>query len=73
MREYAEDTVFRSLVSTTTTFSARRRTLFLFHTHPNITSPIHLVDNKPEIWDELNRVLDAIQPERIAVNVSPGE
>ncbi|RSH82191.1 hypothetical protein EHS25_006124 [Saitozyma podzolica] len=69
MREYAEDTVFRSLVSTTTTFSARRRTLFLFHTHPNITSPIHLVDNKPEIWDELNRVLDAIQPERIAVNI----
>lgn len=70
MREYAEDTVFRALVPTTTTFSARRRTMFLFHTNPEIPNPYLWVDNKPGIWDDLNNALDQIKPGKIAVNVS---
>lgn len=70
MREYAEDTVFRALVSSTTTFSARRRTLFMFHTNPDMPNPLYLVDNKPGIWDDVNEALDKLQPSKIAVNVS---
>ncbi|KAK4689404.1 hypothetical protein P7C73_g695, partial [Tremellales sp. Uapishka_1] len=68
-REYAEDTVFRSLHSSTTTFSARRRTLFMFHTHPDVPSPLHLIDNTPELWRTLHEVLERVNPKRIAVNV----
>lgn len=70
MREYAEDTAFRSLVSSTTTFSARRRTLFLFHTDDSLPSPLHLVDNKGTIWDDLAERLEKVDPQKIAVNVS---
>lgn len=69
MREYAEDTVFRALVSSTTKFSARRRTLYLFHTHPDVPSPLELIDNTPQIWDEVAKVLEQVDPQRIAVNV----
>ena len=69
MREYAEDTAFRSLVSSTTTFSARRRTLYLFHTHPDVPSPLHLIDNMPSMWDTVLDTLEKIDPKRIAVNV----
>lgn len=71
MREYAEDTAFRSLVSSTTTFSARRRTLFMFHTHPNIESPLYLIDNKETLWHTLNTTLERVDPKKIAINVSP--
>lgn len=70
MREYAEDTAFRSLVSSTTTFSARRRTLFLFHTHPEVESPLYLIDNTEDLWHTLNKTLERIDPKKIAVNVS---
>ena len=72
MREYAEDTAFRSLVSSTTTFSARRRTLFMFHTHPDVPSPLHLVDNKATLWETLHETLEKVNPRKIAVNVRPG-
>jgi hypothetical protein len=42
----------------------------MFHTNPNVTSPLHLVDNMPAIWDALNETLEAVRPEKIAVNVS---
>lgn len=70
MREYAEDTAFRSLVSSTTTFSARRRTLFLFHTHPEVENPLYLIDNTEDLWHALNKTLERIDPKKIAVNVS---
>lgn len=69
MREYAEDTAFRSLVSSTTTFSARRRTLFMFHTHPDVPSPLHLVDNKATLWETLHETLEKVNPRKIAVNI----
>lgn len=69
MREYAEDTAFRSLVSSTTTFSARRRTLFMFHTNPNVESPFHYVELLPVLWEELNATLHKIDPKKIAINV----
>nr|XP_031857323.1 uncharacterized protein CI109_007271 [Kwoniella shandongensis]KAA5524395.1 hypothetical protein CI109_007271 [Kwoniella shandongensis] len=68
-REYAEDTVFRSLHSSTTTFSARRRTLFLFHTNPDVPSPLLLIDNQQTLWDTLLATLDKVDPKKIAVNI----
>lgn len=72
MREYAEDTAFRALVPSTTVFSARRRTLFMFHTHPNITSPLYLVENTDDMWHKLNETLYAVDPARIAINIDEG-
>ena len=69
MREYAEDTVFRSLVSSTTIFSSRRRTLFLFHTSDKLPSPMLIVDNTKEVWENVRDALETIQPKKIAVNV----
>lgn len=69
MREYAEDTAFRALVPTTTVFSARRRSVFLFHTHPTIESPLYLIDNTEGIWDTLNAALSEIDPQKIAIDV----
>lgn len=65
MREYAEDTAFRALVPSTTTFSARRRSLFLF----TPTESLYLVDNTPALWDQLNATLYKLDPKSIAVNV----
>lgn len=70
MREYAEDTVFRSLVSSTTTFSARRRSLFLFTSDGS--PPLYLVDNTAALWETLNTTLIERDPARIAINVDPG-
>ncbi|ORY35910.1 hypothetical protein BCR39DRAFT_513004 [Naematelia encephala] len=69
MREYAEDTAFRALVSSTTTFSARRRTLFMFHTDPSVPSPFHYVELKEELWEALNETLHKVDPKKIAVNI----
>ena len=71
MREYAEDTVFRSLVSSTTIFSAQRRSLFLFHTSDKIPNPMRIVDNTMQVWEDLRNALETIQPRKIAVNVCP--
>ena len=70
MREYAEDTAFRSLVSSTTQFHGRRRTLFMFHTHPNVTNPLHIISLKDDLWQGLRETLEQVNPESIAVNVS---
>ncbi|KAK8849845.1 hypothetical protein IAR55_005181 [Kwoniella newhampshirensis] len=67
-REYAEDTVFKSLHSSTTTFSARRRTLFMFHTNPDVPNPLHLIDNQQSLWDTLLETLEKVNPKKIAVN-----
>ncbi|EJT97759.1 hypothetical protein DACRYDRAFT_58284 [Dacryopinax primogenitus] len=73
-REYAEDTIFRSY-KPATAFYARRRTVSLFHAnesslegHPN---PVTWIDITPEVWTDLNRVLAAYDPERIAINDDP--
>ena len=68
-REYAEDTVFRSLVSSTTTMSARRRTLYLFHVDSN-EPVLHLIDNTQAVWDVVNETLFQLDPKKIAINVS---
>lgn len=69
MREYAEDTAFRALVSSTTTFSARRRTLFFFHTNKEVENPLRIVDNTEELWAKLNETLTKVDPKKIAINV----
>ena len=69
MREYAEDTAFRALVSSTVQFWGRRRTMFMFHTNPNITNPYHAVSLKDDLWDGLLATLEQVNPEKIAVNV----
>ncbi len=65
--------MFRSLVSSTTTFSARRRTVHLFHagnaTELGIASPTVWIDNTPAVWDELDTALAKLDPKKIAVNV----
>ncbi|KAG8851133.1 hypothetical protein FRB96_009474 [Tulasnella sp. 330] len=72
-REYAEDTVFKSLVPSTTVFAARRRTIYLFHarnvTEFEVANPTVWIDNKPTVWDELNSVLEKLNPKKIAVNI----
>jgi hypothetical protein len=68
-REYAEDTVFRALVPATTTFSARRRTLYMFHNSPRASSPLHMISLKDDLWDALNETLHQVDPKKIAVNV----
>ncbi len=74
-REYAEDTVFKSLVSSTTTFSARRRTVYLFHssnvTETGVANPSIWIDNTAAVWDSLNATLTKINPNRIAINIDP--
>ncbi|KAG8878302.1 hypothetical protein FRB98_006280 [Tulasnella sp. 332] len=74
-REYAEDTVFRSLISSTTQFSARRRTIYLFHTKDvvktGLANPTIWIDNTPAIWGNLSDALDTINPGKIAVNIDP--
>lgn len=68
-REYAEDTVFRSLVPATTHFSARRRTLYMFHNSPHVPSPLHVISLKDDLWDTLNQTLHSVDPRKIAINV----
>jgi hypothetical protein len=72
-REYAEDTVFKSLVSSTTTFSARRRTVYLFHsrnvTSTGVANPTVWIDNTAAVWDSLNATLTKINPNKIAINI----
>lgn len=68
-KEYAEDTTFRALTSSASVFSARRRTLWLFHTSPALPSPLKWIDNTPALWVALNDSLTAINPRRIAVNI----
>ncbi|ORX41264.1 hypothetical protein BD324DRAFT_613868 [Kockovaella imperatae] len=69
MREYAEDTAFRALVSSTTQFWGRRRTMWMFHTNPNVTSPFHFVSLKDDLWDGLLDTLEQVNPKKIAINV----
>ncbi|KZT57125.1 hypothetical protein CALCODRAFT_294557 [Calocera cornea HHB12733] len=73
-REYAEDTVFRSY-KPATTFYARRRTVSLFHANESSLAgspnPITWIDITPEVWTDLDRVLEAYDPERIAINDDP--
>lgn len=64
----SQDTVFRSFQSPITTFSARRRTTYVFHTSPDIPQ-LYLVDNTPKLWEEVRSTLAALNPSRIAVNV----
>jgi hypothetical protein len=68
-REYGEDTVFRSLVRSTTMFSAHRRMLWMFHTNPDVPCPVFYWNNQPEIWTMLNESLHEVNPKKIAVNV----
>lgn len=74
MLEYSEDTVFFSLKDATQ-FSARRRTLYLFHTDTTgeIPNPRVWIDNTPTLWTELNETLAILRPRAIAVNISPTE
>ncbi len=41
----------------------------MFHTHPNFTSPLHLVELKETLWEKLLDTMEKIDPKRIAVNV----
>lgn len=68
-REYAEDTVFWSLKSSTQ-FSARRRTLSLYLANATAGPAAYTwIDNTPTVWDELRAVLSAEDPASIAVNI----
>lgn len=64
--------MFRALNPSTTTFSARRRTLYLFHTSTSLPSPLKWIDNTPALWSALNDSLTTIDPKRIAVNIDEG-
>lgn len=69
-KEYAEDTVFWSL-KYATQFSARRRTtqLFLANATGSAQSVYSWIDNTPEVWDNLLKVLETQNPTTIAVNI----
>lgn len=69
-REYSEDTVFWSL-KRSTQFSARRRTLQLFLANPKPGTPFShtWIDNTPEVFNSLRRVLETQDPKSIALNV----
>lgn len=41
----------------------------MFHTNPDVPSPLHLIDNKEELWETLLETLEKVNPEKIAVNV----
>lgn len=71
MREYNEDPVLRSLVSSTTVFSARRRTVYIFHTNPDVPNPSVFVDLEDGVWPDVVSTLNKLDPQRIAVNVRP--
>lgn len=72
-REYAEETVFWALKSATQ-FSARRRTTTLFlaaddeHEEGTADRSYTWIDNTPKVWDELKAVLEAHQPDTIAID-----
>jgi hypothetical protein len=75
MREYGEDTLFRSINPYTTTFSARRRTAYLFYSSPPSVSsgippsPLILIDNNStRLFDTVKETLELLDPKRIAVN-----
>lgn len=73
-REYAEDTVFWS-IKPATTFSARRRTVYLFHRQSGNFSgkanPLIWIDNTPQVWKDLRATLEQYNPRTIALNVDP--
>lgn len=70
-REYAEDTVFWS-IKDARQFSARRRTVVLFHTNTSTLAsrpnPIIWIDNTGDVWPELRSILEDFDPARIALN-----
>ncbi|KIJ56981.1 hypothetical protein M422DRAFT_73022 [Sphaerobolus stellatus SS14] len=72
LREYAEDTVFWS-VKPATTFAARRRTVYLFHTNASsaLPNPIVWIDNTPSVWSSLRDTLTTLNPTTIALNIDP--
>ena len=69
-REYAEDTVFWSL-KPAQAFSARRRTITLFLANTSHNAPLShtWIDNTPDVWTNLRKVLEEQDPKSIAVNV----
>ena len=70
-KEYAEDTVFWSLKSSTQ-FSARRRTVTLYLANSTVGVPSHIwIDNTPAVWTSLLSVLEAEDPATIAINMDP--
>lgn len=70
-REYAEDTAWWS-VKQATQFSARRRTVVLFHTNTSSLAgkpnPLTWIDNTGDVWPELRSVLEAYDPQSIAID-----
>lgn len=70
-REYAEDTIFWS-IKDARQFSARRRTVVLFHTNTSTLAgrpnPIIWIDNTGDVWPELRSILHEFNPARIALN-----
>lgn len=70
-REYAEDTVFWALKEATM-FSARRRTtqLFLANATAEGSYSYQWVENTDLVWTELQAILDAHQPARVALNTA---
>lgn len=69
-KEYAEDTAFWSLKSATQ-FSARRRTIQLFLANVTDGSPSSYtwIDNTPDVWPDVRKVLETQNPTSIAINV----
>lgn len=70
-REYAEDTIFWS-IKDAKQFSARRRTVVLFHTNTSTLAgrpnPITWIDNTGDVWPELRSILEDFDPTHIALN-----
>lgn len=70
-REHAEDPIWWS-IKNATDFDVHRRTVVLFHTNSSsvqgIPNPIIWVDNTGQVWPELRELLEAYDPQRIAIN-----
>lgn len=69
-KEYAEDTTFWSRKHAEQ-FSARRRTVTLYITNSSSTTGLDSytwIDNTPQVWQDLNDVLESHAPSRIAIN-----
>ncbi|KAJ3139106.1 hypothetical protein HK100_011956 [Physocladia obscura] len=75
MREYNEDPAFWPLVSRTTTFAARRRTLkaFAFNKTSGNSEDAFVsrtfVDNTPQVWADFNSFLTQFDPSVLTINI----
>ncbi|KAJ3283243.1 hypothetical protein HDU79_009250 [Rhizoclosmatium sp. JEL0117] len=71
MREYNEDPAFWGLTNPTSTFSARRRTLYVFYRSLKTGEykKYEFIDNTEQVWTDLTAILYETNPASIVLNI----